>query len=217
MLPFFDAGQEAHGIIAVGQHATGVIAIGQVAHGVIAIGQAAFGVIAIGQLSFSFWGVGMLAFGVFGAGGFGVGGRGKGAVLPLVPSLGTRRSPPPLTTAQALWAGQADGWVEASLVASPQGAALVGPDGVALPIKLARSLVGPAARALEAGPSRLYARISRKPGALVCDRFMEVPVAASKKPGFWLFTAVRFVFLVAMAIAWALVVGQPLVDMLGTL
>ncbi|CAN5680425.1 hypothetical protein BH18ACT6_BH18ACT6_22690 [soil metagenome] len=57
-MKLFDAGLEAHGVIAVGQFATGILAFGQIATGVIAVGQLARGVIAIGQV-----GVGVVAFG----------------------------------------------------------------------------------------------------------------------------------------------------------
>jgi hypothetical protein len=64
MLPFFDAKQHAHGVIAIGQFATGFIAIGQVAVGVVAIGQVASGVVAIGQGSIGVATIGMITLGL---------------------------------------------------------------------------------------------------------------------------------------------------------
>lgn len=81
----FDAGLEAHGVIAVGQIATGVIAIGQFATGVIAIGQVARGVIALGQLAVGIAGAGQIGAGVlYGAGMVGIGAF-AGGFIPLGP------------------------------------------------------------------------------------------------------------------------------------
>lgn len=90
MAPLFQAGQHAHGIIAVGQVATGVIAIGQMATGVIAVGQVARGVVAIGQVALGIVAIGMGSVGLVYAGGLvGVGGRaGFGFILPLMPMSG---------------------------------------------------------------------------------------------------------------------------------
>lgn len=65
----FDAGLEAHGVIALGQFATGVFAFGQIATGVVAVGQLARGVITVGQISIGVFAVGQLAVGLaYGAG-----------------------------------------------------------------------------------------------------------------------------------------------------
>jgi hypothetical protein len=60
----FDAGLEAHGLIALGQFATGVFAFGQVATGVVAVGQLARGLITVGQISVGVVALGQLAIGL---------------------------------------------------------------------------------------------------------------------------------------------------------
>jgi hypothetical protein len=106
-----DVGQEAHGIFAFGQMATGFVAVGQVATGVIAIGQVARGGVAIGQVSFGLWSVGMGSAGVFWcAAMLGVGARGRGGVIPVVPSYGPV---PKLPDVVPLDQVERSGWVRA--------------------------------------------------------------------------------------------------------
>lgn len=86
---FFDAGQEAVGVIAIGQIATGVIAFGQFATGVVAIGQVARGVVALGQVAFGVMAAGQIGAGIFyGTGMIGIGAFAGGLIpLPLLKAM----------------------------------------------------------------------------------------------------------------------------------
>ena len=123
MARIFDAGQHAHGFIAIGQSATGFIAIGQTALGVIAIGQLARGALAIGQAAFGIVSIGMVSGGLLGTVAIaGVAGRkGAGFVLELLPKLTRQRTLPTTTSAHAVWTSGEAGWVRATLVRDPNG------------------------------------------------------------------------------------------------
>ena len=132
MTPLFQAGQHAHGIIAVGQVATGVIAVGQIATGVIAIGQVARGVVAIGMVSLGLVSIGMGAVGLVYAGGMvGLGGRaGFGFILPLVPLLGRQPWSRWLLAPVQLVVLCAAAWLFWYLAGVPLGNALWDPGGL---------------------------------------------------------------------------------------
>jgi hypothetical protein len=110
MLPFFDVGEDARGVIAIGQMATGVVAIGQVATGVIAIGQFSRGVIAIGQFSIGVFAVGMFAGGLFMGVGAGIAPRFIGAGFSMFPGARARVAVPALRRLGEIATGSMD-WV----------------------------------------------------------------------------------------------------------
>jgi hypothetical protein len=183
------------GLFAFGQFATGVIAIGQVATGVVAIGQVARGVVAVGQLGIGLFAAGQVCVGLFGAAGIGVGGRGKGLVLPLVPTIEPPYDFPPCTTFDNVKAGFGDGWIEAKLQQIDGGHIGLGAETGLLPLKLACQLVMKArSELMRFGDAPVVAHIRRMGDVLVCDRLMHVPTAMTTRPGFWIGLALRMLF-----------------------
>lgn len=209
-MKFFDTGPHAVGIIAIGQEATGVIALGQAATGVIAIGQMARGCFAVGQLAIGFVGWGQLGAGVFHAAGMvGVGGRrGIGLVVPLVPSLGKKRVPPPTTTFAAVHAGQ-EGWLAVQLGVDAIGLGLF-ENGMRMPIKLDRRLQSGASAIVNAGPQPTWAYTKRIGSQLVCQKIAYDPPRPYQKRGFWQLGALQFVGLLGLASGWWMAAGNDL-------
>lgn len=100
---FLAFGKRPVGVIAIGQLPTGVIAIGQVARGFIAVGQLAVGVVVLGQLATGLFAIGQAVLApAYGIAQLGIVGRGRGAVLALLP----RRAAPRAETRPL--AGEAD-------------------------------------------------------------------------------------------------------------
>jgi hypothetical protein len=207
---FFDAGQQAHGFIAVGQYATGVIAIGQSALGVIAIGQLARGVIAIGQASFGIVSIGMVSGGLLGAIAMGgiAGRKGVGFVLELLPKLRRHHVLPPTTSAEDVWTTGDPGWVRASIVRDPNGNATLFDDDRPLQVKMVRGLRAAADGAIG---SEVLAYTSRFGEVLVCEKLMATtPPSLVERIGYAMWVP-RFLALTALAVAYWLVVGFPLI------
>lgn len=209
-MDFISVGQEARGFIAIGQHATGVFAFGQIATGVIAIGQVARGCFALGQVALGFIGWGQAGFGVLHAVGMlGAGGRGFGIVLRLVPALGKKRVPPPLSPPDRVYAGQ-PGWLELDLF--HDGANLgLGAGGQRWPIKVHRQLIGDATRLTTQGPRHVYAYVTKIGQILVCERILHEPPRPYEVPGWYTLGVVQFAGLLALACAWWLGVGNELI------
>ncbi len=201
----FSVGDEP-GFFAFGQFATGVIAVGQVATGVVAIGQVARGVVAAGQLGIGLFAAGQLCVGLYGGAGIGLGGRGKGLVLPLVPTVEPPYELPPRKTVADVEAGFGDAWVEAALTEREGGHVGLTSGGAALPLKIAAQLVTRArSELLRFGQARVLAHVRRMGEVLVCDRMMHVPTAITARPGFWIGLVLRMALLIAVAVAvWAL-------------
>ena len=211
----FDAGQEAHGFIAVGQIATGVIAVGQLATGVVAIGQVARGVVAIGQGAIGIFTLGMGSAGLcFAVGMVGVGGLGAGLVLPLIPSLGMRYALPKTTTLDAI---EARGWVAGGVVAASDGGLrFVDSAGHTLDVRVDAPLRR-AARAHAEGPdSAALLHVRRDERGPIVDRLMRIPVARWRRPGMWVAWALQLTGLVTLATAWWLLVGRALISFILT-
>lgn len=210
---FFDAGQEAHGFIAVGQFATGVIAIGQVATGVFALGQLARGVVAVGQVSIGVFSVGMGSVGVcYAVAMLGAGGRGKGLVLPLIPSLGPRVAAPELVAPAALLEGvREEGWIEAVLAPAGEGRVTVrGAHGGELPVRFdARLRRAVSAHAAGADPSALL-RVRRDGEGLLADRVVRPPRTRLRSPGWWAWWGLQLLGLCAVSVAFWVMVARPL-------
>ena len=210
---FFDAGQEAHGFIAIGQIATGVVALGQVATGVIAVGQVARGVVAIGQGAIGVFTLGMGSVGVcYAVGMIGVGGRGVGLVLPLIPSLGARATTPDLVAPSAVADGVVpEGWIEARLNLDAEGrVAVLNGRGARMPVRLdARLRRAAEALAAEGGPSALL-RVTREPAGLVANLIMRRPDSRLTRPGWWMAWAAQLLGLGAVAVGFWMLVARPL-------
>jgi hypothetical protein len=209
----FDAGQHAHGFIAIGQVATGVIAIGQNALGVVAIGQLARGGIAIGQAAFGIVSIGMVSGGLLSTVALaGVAGRnGKGFVFELVPKLTRRPVLPHTTTAPEVWSKGGPGWVEATLVRDSKGNVALVADERPLGVKMSPALRAAAERALQNHRTGVLAYTSRAGDVLVCDRLMEhrTPGLAERlRYAGW---AARFIALLALATAYWILVVFPLI------
>ncbi len=199
MARIFDAGQHAHGFIAVGQVATGFIAIGQSALGVIAIGQVARGVVAIGQASFGIVSVGMVS--------------GE-----LLPKLTRQRVLPSTSSAQEIWSSGETGWLRAMLVRDPNGnAALYDEESRPLGVKMLPALRATAEGALANESREVLAYASRAGDILVCERLMEARPPALMERLRYATWAPRFVALAIMATAYWLYVGFPLVRALVAL
>jgi hypothetical protein len=206
----FDAGQHAHGIIAVGQLATGFVAIGQSALGVIAIGQLARGVVAIGQASFGIVSIGMVSGGLLGATAMGgiAGRKGKGFILELLPKLKRHHVLPRTTSAADVWATGEPGWIRASVVHDPNGNATLFDDGKPLQVKMVRGLRAAADGAVG---SEVLAYTSRSGDVLVCEKLMATSPPSLAERISWAMWVPRFLALVVLAIAYWLVVGFPLI------
>jgi hypothetical protein len=215
----FDAGQHAYGFIAVGQFATGFLAIGQVATGVIAVGQVARGCIAVGMASFGIVSVGMASIGLLNAFAMiGVAGRkGGGLVIELLPKLTRKRALPHARSAAEIWSSGEPGWVRATLVRDPNGNATLFDEGRPLGVKMAPALRGVAERALSQGSSDVLAYTSRGGDVLVSERLMEAAGPTLVERLSYATWVPRFVGLVALATAYWLFVGFPLVRALGAL
>jgi hypothetical protein len=216
----FDAGQHAHGFIAVGQVATGFIAIGQSALGVIAIGQVARGGIAIGQASFGIVSVGMVSGGLLGTVALGgvAGRKGAGFVLELLPRLTRQRVLPSTSSAQEIWSSGEPGWLRAMLVRDPNGnAALFDEEGRPLGVKMLPALRATAEGALANESREVLAYASRAGDVLVCERLMEARPPALVERLRYATWAPRFVALAILATAYWLYVGFPLVRALVAL
>jgi hypothetical protein len=213
---FFDAGQHAHGFIAVGQLATGFIAIGQSALGVIAIGQLARGVIAIGQASFGIVSIGMVSGGLFGATAMGgiAGRKGSGFVLELLPKLKRHHVLPDTTSASDVWTTGEPGWVRASIVRDPNGNATLFDDGRPLQVKMVRGLRAAADGAIG---SDVLAYTSRSGEVLVCEKLMQTSPPTLKEQIGYAMWIPRFLGLTALAVAYWIVVFLPLIRALAEL
>lgn len=217
-MKFFDVGQEAQGFIAIGQIATGVIAIGQMATGVIAIGQLARGVVCIGMVSFGLWSVGMLSIGaVWSTGMAGLGGRkGKGFILPLVPRLTPDLDLPAIVALEAVRSGLGQGWVRLKAAAGAQGQIDFRKAGRDVDLSLDRGLAIVAYRALAKSPHDVLAHVRADGGALVCDRLMPVPPLPYEDATFWMKAAGQLIALTATAVAFWLLVGAPLSELIAS-
>ncbi|MFT3775708.1 MAG: hypothetical protein QM820_60955 [Minicystis sp.] len=214
-MKFFDAGDNATGIIAVGQHATGFFALGQMATGVIAVGQLARGGIAIGQLAVGLVGWGQVGVGIFSAAGMvGIGGRRPlGIVLPLVPSIGRPRVLPsavPLPAAEA----SGGGWIEADLARDDLGLGIF-QNGQRLPVKLDRRLQKRGYEITAEGPRRVRAYVVRLGAVSVCERIAHEPPRPYQKKSFTAIAAAQLVALLVLGTVWAGAVGHDLGVMLG--
>jgi len=207
---FFDAGDNAVGIIAVGQQATGVFAFGQMATGVIAVGQLARGGFVIGQLAIGLVGWGQCGVGMFHAAGMvGVGGRrGIGGILQLVPTLGRPRLLPEPTPFAAVAAG-GQGWIEVQLAEDALGLALH-QGGQRLPIKLDRRLQARARVIMVEGSRRVLAHTRRVGPLLVCERLAREPLRPPERKGFWGLAAVQLTALLVLGIIYAGAVAHDL-------
>jgi hypothetical protein len=190
------------GVIGVGQEAHGFFAFGQFAKGVIAVGQIAIGVVAIGQVSFSIAGVGQVGGAVtWFAGMVGLGGR--GFCIRLIPGLDLPRDPPPEVALDAVWQGNASGYVRLGVADTPHGPALTATDGsgAVLPIKLRPPVAWALANALRTTTLReVYADLRRDGDSLICRALVEVPGQRSPSIG-WL-NVLRFLALVGVATLW---------------
>jgi hypothetical protein len=215
----FDAGQHAHGFIAVGQFATGFVAIGQVATGVIAIGQVARGCIAIGMASFGIVSIGMASLGLLNTFAMvGVAGRkGGGLVIELLPKLSRKRVLPDARSAQEVWSSGEPGWVRATLVRDPNGNAALFDDGRPLGVKMSPALRGVAEKALARGSAEVLAFASRAGDVLVSDRLMEAATPTLVERLSYAAWAPRFVGLTILATLYWVLVGFPLVRALVAL
>jgi hypothetical protein len=216
---FFDAGQHAHGVIAVGQFATGVVAIGQVAVGVVAIGQVARGAIAIGMASFGIFSVGMASGGLMTTFGLvGIGGRrGGGGVFELLPRLTRQRVLPHASSPADIWQNGEPGWVRATLAADPNGNPALLAGGQPLGIKLLPALRSTADKALQNESTDVLAYTSRTGDVLVAERLMEAAPPKLVERLRYAAWAPRFIGLVLLATAYWILVGFPLVRGLVTL
>lgn len=219
MARFFDAGQHAHGFIAVGQIATGFIAIGQSALGVIAIGQLARGGIAIGQASFGIVSVGMVSGGLLSTVALGgvAGRKGAGFVLELLPKLTRQRVLPRASSVEDIWSSGEPGWIKATLVHDPNGHITLVDDGRQLGVKLIPALRATAEQALAKGTCDVRALTSRAGDVLVCERLMEARPPAFVERLAYATWAPRFVALAVLATAYWLYVGFPLIRALVAL
>lgn len=206
---WFDFGEEAHGILAVGQFATGVVAVGQVSYGLVSIGQVAFGGIAIGQLA-----VGCVSIGMAGAGlnvvlaFVGVGGRGRGYVVPLLPSLGPRVAPAGLARMADLKRTREPGWVELHLEPRPDGRIAVYEDTERLREVRLDARVRRAATAVV--PGAVYAWLRPVPEGWVAERLIASPAPRVTDPRWWVAWSAQVAGLALLAalVWWS--VGEPL-------
>lgn len=216
-MKFFDAGDNATGVIAIGQQATGFFALGQMATGVIAIGQLARGGIAIGQLAVGLVGWGQCGAGIFSAAGMvGIGGRRPlGIVVPIIPSIGRPRVMPDATPFPAVNAG-AEGWVEVDLAQDNLGIGLF-LDAQRLPVKLDRRLQRRAYDIIADGPRRVRAYTRRIGALLVCERIAHEPLRPYQKKSFKVIASLQLAALLVMGVVWAGVVGHDLGVFLGNM
>lgn len=214
-MKFFDAGDNAVGVIAVGQQATGFFALGQMATGVIAVGQLARGGFAVGQLAVGLVGWGQGGVGIFSAAGMmGVGGRRPlGIVLPLVPSIGRPRVMPQAIPLAAVEAGNA-GWIEADVAQDAGGLGLFH-NGARLPIKIDRRLQKRAYEITAEGPRRVRAYTVRISDVLVCERIANDPPRPYQKPKFKVLATLQLVGLLILGTVWAGVAGHDVAVFLG--
>ncbi len=213
-----DVGQEATGFLAFGQFATGFIAIGQVATGVIAIGQVARGVVAVGQVSFGLlFSAGMLSGGVLHTSGMiGVGGRrGIGGIIQLIPTVGKPRVAPETAPFERV-AQAGEGWVDAKCAADADGAPVLLVNGAPLPLKIDHNAAG-AVLGLAPRQGDVKARIETKDGLLVCTRLVFVPDPPYKKKTFPILAAAQLAGFAVLCVAWWMVVGAPVLEMLRRL
>jgi hypothetical protein len=216
-MKFFDAGDNATGIIAVGQQATGFFALGQMATGVIAIGQLARGGIAIGQLAVGLVGWGQCGAGLYSAAGMvGIGGRRPlGLTIPIVPSIGRPRVMPEATPFGAVEGG-AEGWVEVDLAQDAAGLGLF-LNGQRLPVKIDRRLQKRSFEIIAEGPRRVRAYMRRIGVVLVCDRIAHEPPRPHEKKTFKATASLQLAALLVMGVVWAGVVGHDLAVFLGNM
>lgn len=226
MVPLFDFGGSAKGIIAIGGEATGIIAIGQMAHGVIAIGQLARGVIAVGQVSIGIVTVGQLSMGLgWCLAQLGICARGRGWVLQVLPA-GVFEKGPDRTSISALQRrdpeqGWVDLWLDVPSTGAPQLLDGSSPAPVELPAAVAQSLAdsrGPSRIPISAeihGEERVdadeaggYREAPPRTWALVARSLTRRP-SPTKRAVIW---TLRGLALAAMATGFWLVVAAPFVD-----
>jgi hypothetical protein len=202
-----DVGWQANGVIAIGQVATGVVAFGQVAWGVVAVGQAAFGWLAVGQVAVGGITVGMVGVGAHAtAAMIGVGGRGKGYVVPLLPSLDLRAPP---VDARPLDRVEDGGWTKLHLVPRDRGLVAVFDGTVRVPGVRVDARCRRAA--LDAAPGDVWARLRRDRRGWVIERLVRARPPRWARPGWWLVWAAQLAgSLLLAALLWWLVVEPVL-------
>lgn len=218
MIRWFDIGQEAQGVVAIGQVATGVIAIGQVATGVIAIGQVARGGIAIGMGAIGLVTVGMGAVGVFHCTAMmGLGGSGLGLVIPLVPRWPKKSKYPPQISWQTLQSGGADaGWIRVGVEPTADGLELRA-GSETIPARFSSELWPAARRFGTEKHGKVLAYLEQREGGLVCTRLMRMPRRAHWQLGYWGMGLAQLAGLAGITVAWWLVAGKPVLDVILTL
>lgn len=211
MGPWFDAGQEARGVVAIGQVATGVIAIGQVATGVIAIGQGARGIVAIGMGAVGVISIGMMSVGLlYNASMMGIGGMGIGLVIRLLPFRRHKLDVPddrPWSRLENRINGE--GWIKAALTLEGRFPALTR-HGKVLPIRIQNDLVNAAEDAAKGGETVLAHLRNDRQAGWVCDRLMEIPSTTEKVGGFAIKWIAGIAVLGIAALGWWIFAGAPL-------
>lgn len=212
-MQFVSVGGRAEGFIAIGQEATGVIAIGQQATGVIAIGQIACGCFCLGQAAVGFVGWGQAGVGIFHAVGMvGVGGRGFGLVIRLVPGVGRKRVVPEVIDVRSALHGNR-GWVEADLFFDSHGLGLAS-QGQRLPVKFDRRLQSGAKSLTVHGTQTVWAYLSQHAGVVVCERIQHAPPRPFERSSFFVWAALQFAALVALATVWWTFIGPDVARIL---
>jgi hypothetical protein len=210
---WLDIGWQAHGVVAIGQFATGFIAIGQVAWGFVAIGQAAFGWLAFGQVAVGGASVGMVGVGLsFTAAMIGVGGRGVGFVLPVLPSLGDRKSPEGVKPLADLPAH--GGWTRLHVVPRSEGrvAWFEGyrrVEGLRVDARSRRA-------ALAAAPGDVWAHLRPSRHGWVADKLVRVEPPRWTRPRWWLQWGAQLMALMILSAAVWWLVAVPVIEALRT-
>jgi len=152
----------------------------------------------------------MVSGGLLGATAMGgiAGRKGKGFVLELLPKLRRHHVLPATTSAADVWATGEPGWVRASIVHDPNGNATLFDDGRPLQVKMVRGLREAADSAVG---SDVLAYASRSGDVLVCEKLMHAtPPSLVERIGYVMW-APRLIALTALAVAYWVVVGFPLI------
>lgn len=213
MVPFFDVGDDAKGVIAIGQFATGVVAIGQMATGVFVLGQFARGVFCIGQFAIGFYAVGMFAAGLVSGAGAGLAPRFYGAGLSLLPGTPARLRLPTLHRLGEIAKG-AVAWVRVRAQATGD-ALQLSENGQVIPAYIHGPLMRDARSRIDQSGRDVLAEIAREhDGTFTVQRMMETgedPTAPGKRRTHWILGGGLYLVLL---VVYFFVVVQPVGELL---
>ncbi len=230
MVPIFDFGQSARGIIAIGQEATGVIAIGQMATGVVAIGQLSRGFFVVGQLAIGLCTVNQVGGAVvWSLGQLTIAGRARGQLpISLIPNWKRPKAdvPDAIAMKQLEDGTSSFGWVSGRVRKTESDAIEFVSEGQTVPVQWNNGVDAAAWQAITTGTPDVYVRMKveqrfGEPSAgnlrdappstriIVAEDLRAVPPSPMQTKVFWLKAALGLTVMAGISVAWWILAFTP--------